>query len=265
MKYTHILNYVASQPWAILPSKMDELMAVLAYRAAGHVFTEDEIQARIGSGAAGVSAPSGSAIAVVPLRGVIAHRMGGMDESSGGMSAERFTRMIQAAVADPQIGTILLDVDSPGGTIPGLQEAADAVYQARDTKKFVAVANSKMASAAYWIASQAHEIVGIPSALEPSIGSIGVFVVHQDLSAALEKEGIKTTIISAGKHKTDGNPFQPLSDTRRAQLQGAVDETYGAFIKAVARGRGVSASDVRSGYGEGQAMSALSGPERRDD
>jgi signal peptide peptidase SppA len=257
MKYSRIVSYIASQPWCILMSKMDEILEVVSHRAAGHIFTEDEIQARIGAASSGVSAPSGAGIAVIPLRGTIAHRMGGMDESSGGMSAERFTRMVQTATADPSIGSILIDVDSPGGTIPGVPEAADAVYQARETKKVVAIANSKMASAAYWIASQAHEIVSIPSVMEPSIGSIGVFAVHQDLSAALEKEGIKTTLISAGKFKTEGNPFEPLTEERKAHLQGAVDGAYKAFVNAVARGRGISAADVRSGFGEGRALSAV--------
>lgn len=255
MKYGHILSYVAQTPWAILPSKMEEILSVLAFRAAGHIFTKDEIRARIGEPQPATSAKRG-AVAVIPLRGVIAHRMGGMDEASGGMSAERFTAMLRTAVADESIGTIVLDVDSPGGTIPGVPEAADAVFQARESKRVVAVANSMMASAAYWIASQAHEIVAIPSALDRSIGSIGAFVAHQDLSAHLEKEGVKVTLIKAGKHKADGNPFEPLSDEAKAHIQASVDEAYDRFVKAVARGRGVSATDVRGGYGEGRALSA---------
>lgn len=257
MKYEHILRYVASVPWAIMPDKLDEILSVLAFRAAGHLFSPDEIEARIGGGAKAPAMRADQSVAVIPLRGVIAHRMGGLDESSGGMSAERFTAMFRQAVADPSIGTIVLDVDSPGGTIPGVPEAADAVFEARDQKKIVAVANSKMASAAYWIASQAHEVVAIPSAIEPSVGSIGAFVAHMDLSAKLEKEGIKPTLIAAGKHKVDGNPFEPLSDGKRAEMQAMVDQAYDRFVKAVARGRGVSVSDVRGGYGEGRALSAV--------
>jgi signal peptide peptidase SppA len=190
------------------------------------------------------------------LRGVIAHRMGGMDEMSGGMSAERFTSMIRSAAADPGISSIVIDVDSPGGTVAGVSEAADAVFQAREQKRIVAVANATMASAAYWIASQAHELVAVPSALDRSIGSIGVFTVHQDLSAHLEKEGVKVTLIKAGKHKAEANPFEPLSEELKAEIQASVDAAYGAFVKAVARGRGVSVADVKGGYGEGRALSA---------
>lgn len=256
MKYSHILRYVASTPWAILPDKMEEILSVLALRSSGQQLTAEEIAARIGDGPTPpVSANKGS-VAVIPLRGVIAHRMGSMDESSGGMSAERFTMMIRQAVADPSVGTILLDVDSPGGTVPGVLEAADAVFAARDTKRVVAVANARMASAAYWIASQAHELVAIPSVFDRAIGSIGVFTVHQDLSQALEREGVKITLIKAGQHKAEGNPFEPLSDELKAELQASVDATYAAFVKAVARGRGVSVDDVKNGYGEGRALNA---------
>lgn len=257
MKYGHILHYVASAPWAMLDTKMDEILALLAFRAAGHQFTAEEIQARIGGSPPPVAASKRGATAVIPLRGVIAHRMGAMEETSGGMSAERFTGMVNAAAADPSIGTILLDVDSPGGTVNGVSEAADAVFAARESKRVMAVANGFMASAAYWIASQAHEIAALPSLMEPSIGSIGVFMVHMDLSKHLEQEGVKPTLIKAGKHKAGINPFTPLSDEQQAELQASVDTAYAAFVKAVARGRGVSAADVKGGFGEGKALSAV--------
>jgi len=256
MKYSHVLNYVGSTPWAILGSKMDDILSFLALRAAGGTLTPEEIQARIGERTAGAPSKQG-AVAVIPLRGVITHHVGSMEEFSGGMSAERFTAMFQQAVADESVGTIVIDTDSPGGTIPGVPEAADAVFAARGIKRVVAVANATMASAAYWIASQADEIVAIPSALDASIGSIGVFTVHQDLSAYLEKKGIKTTLIRAGKFKADVNPWTPLTDDQREEIQGTVNSAYDSFVKAVARGRGVTPTAVRSGFGEGRALSAV--------
>lgn len=255
MRYERIINYVASAIWSMHDTKMSELLSVLAFRAAGGDFTAEEIKARIGEPEPPEQKTQG-AVAVIPLRGVIAHRMGTMEESSGGMSAERFTRMVKAATADPSISAILLDVDSPGGTINGVSEAADAVHAAGKVKQVVALANGYMASAAYWIASQAHEIVAVPSLLDRSIGSIGVFTVHQDLSAYLEKEGIKVSLIKAGKHKAEANPFEPLSDETRASMQTAVDEAYGNFVRTVARGRGVGVDDVRKGYGQGRALNA---------
>lgn len=256
MKYTHIVSYVRDAVWALLPAKMEELLAVLAFRAAGGEFTAAEIQARIGAGPSDPQPSRGGVTVIVPLRGVIAHRMGGMNESSGGMSAERFMRMMQAAAADSQVSSILIDIDSPGGTVNGVTDAAQAVYDARQQKPIVALANGQMASAAYWIGSQAHEIVAVPGLIEASIGSIGAYTIHTDLTAALEKEGVKPTVISAGKHKFEGNPFEPLSDETRAVIQARVDSAYERFLSDVARGRGVGVSAVRNGYGEGRTLAA---------
>lgn len=257
MKYTHIARYVAETPWAILPSKMADLLSVLAFRAAGHEFTPAEIQARIGGGSEPAGSSKRGAVAVIPIRGVIAHRMSGMEETSGGTSCEGIARMFRAALEDDSVGTIVFDCDSPGGTVTGVAELADEIFAAREQKRIVAVANGLMASAAYHLGSQAHEIVSIPSGI---VGSIGVFAVHQDLTKALEQEGIAVTVISAGKYKTERLPFQPLSAEAKVELQGQVDAAYAIFTKAVARGRGVSASDVKTGYGEGRA---LTGPEAK--
>lgn len=253
MNYQHILHYVASTPWAILPDKLTELLAVLAYRAAGHEFTAAEIRARIGDG----GGPSGTAkrgdVAVIPIRGVIAHRMGMMDDTSGGTSCERIAGMLRQCVADPRVETIVFDVDSPGGTVTGMSELAAEIFAARATKHLIAVANGMMCSAAYDLGSQAHEIVSLPSGL---VGSIGVFAAHEDVSGALEKEGIKVTLVSYGKYKTENNPFAALTPEGRAQIQKKVDQAGDQFVADVARGRGVSVSAVKAGFGQGRALSA---------
>lgn len=253
MKYEHIIAAVCGVPWAIDPAKLAEIMGVLAHRAAGHEFTPEEISARIGSRADGVTA-RGRGVGVLPIRGTIAHRMGSMDEASGAVSSERLGAMLAQMTADESIGTILLDIDSPGGTVTGVSELADQIYAARaQGTRVVSLVNGLAASAAYWLASQANEIVSIPSGLA---GSIGVFTAHQDLSAALQQQGIAVTLLSAGKHKVDGNPFEPLSDEHRAHVQGQVDAAYAQFVKDVARGRGVSVSDVRGGFGQGRVLMA---------
>ena len=254
MKYSHVLSYVASQLWAIDPSKLQELLAVLAFRAAGHTFTAEEIQARVGVGPGSRGVSSNGSVAIVPVRGVIAHRMGAMDDSSGWTSCERIGAMLQQVMADASVSTVVLDMDSPGGTVTGCQELAADLFALRGQgKRITAMVNGMAASAAYWLASQADEIVCIPSG---TTGSIGVFCAHEDVSAALEKEGVKISLISAGKYKVAGNPTEPLSDEERAIIQARVDEAYGWFVQDVARGRGVTASAVRKGYGEGRALSA---------
>jgi len=252
MKDLHILNYVSTTLWAITAEKWAEVLPVLMRHARGETLTAEEIQARIGTPPATSHGRRGS-VAVLPIHGVIAHRGGGLDESSGGTSTERIAAQFQQLLADDSVGTILLDCNSPGGTIPGVNELAAVIAAARGQKPIVAMANSLMASAAYWIASQADEIVSIPSG---TIGSIGVFTAHQDLSVALEKEGIKVTLISAGKYKVAGNPFEKLSADEEAVIQARVDAAYDQFVKAVASGRGASQKAVRDGYGQGRALSA---------
>lgn len=252
MRDFNVLSYVSNTLWSITAEKWAEIVPILMRHAKGDKLSAEEIQARIGTPPAAAPARRG-AVAILPIRGVIAHRAGGLDESSGGTSTERVQAQFKQLLSDDQVGTILLDVDSPGGTVPGVQELADTIAAARGQKPIVALSNSMMASAAYWIASQADEIVSIPSG---TVGSIGVFTAHQDLSRALELEGIKVTLISAGKFKTEGNPFGPLSDEAQQVIQDRVDAAYDQFVKAVASGRGASQKSVRDGYGQGRALSA---------
>jgi len=252
MKYEHVVNVVYHQPWAILPSVYATMLDLLAFRAGGGVLTEEEIQARIGAAQHPQQNRSG-AVAVLPLRGVLSQRMNMMSAMSGGTSTELFGKMLREAVADAAISGIVLDIDSPGGSVFGVQELWQTVMNARGDKPIVAMANSMAASAAYWIATAADEIVMTPGG---QVGSIGVLTAHSDLSAQLEMLGEKITIISAGKKKVDANPIEPLSESARVDLQKSVDTYYGTFLSAVAKGRGVTPSAVRNGFGEGGMLGA---------
>jgi signal peptide peptidase SppA len=182
------------------------------------------------------------AVAVIPLEGVIMP-----------WKAEAFADAVLSASADPSISAIVMAVDSPGGVITGVPEAADAIRGVRNSKPMVAVSTGMNASAAYWLSSAAKTVVSSPSAYT---GSIGVWTAHADLSKMLEDAGIKVTLISAGKHKVEGNMFAPLSDEAKAAIQEDVDDAYGQFVKAVASHRGVSQQAVREGYGEGRVLNA---------
>jgi len=193
------------------------------------------------------------AIAVLPLFGSISHRMGLMSEMSGGTSAEKFTQWFRAALNDPNVASIVIDVDSPGGTVHGVDELASEIFKARGVKPIVSVANAQSASAAYYIASQAGEFVVTPSG---EVGSIGVFAAHEDISKAAESQGVKVSLISAGKFKTEANPFEPLSEEARAALQEKVNQYYDMFVSAVARGRNTTVDTVRGGFGQGRMLNA---------
>lgn len=195
----------------------------------------------------------GDGVAVIPVHGVIEQRESIWTEYGYGSSTESIGRRLDAAMADSSIRGIVLDVDSPGGTVPGVQELADRIFDASHDKPIVAVANSLMASAAYWIGSAAGRIVAAPGS---DLGSIGVYMAHIDISQALEAEGIKVSVIKAGKYKAEGNPWEPLASEAAENWQAEVDSIYRDFLASVARGRGASVATVRSDYGQGRTMLA---------
>jgi capsid assembly protease len=251
--YSHIARVVYGQPWAILPEKLEEIAAILEFHAAGGRYSAEEIQARTGGPRKPASAAVVGAVAVIPVYGVIQQRATLMSDTSGGTSCADIAGMLKQAMADPSVGSILLDISSPGGSVAGVPELHQQILDARATKPVVALANAQAASAAYWLASAAGEIVVTPSG---EVGAIGVYTTHMDKSAALKTAGVQPTIISAGKYKVEGNPFGPLTDEARAAMQEAVDSYYGMFCAAVAAGRGTTPSAVRGGMGQGRMVGA---------
>lgn len=257
MKYGRILRAVCETPWAITAERMADIVDVLAFQASGGKLSAEEIRAYVGDdikGERGVRS-AGGGVAVLPLRGVIAHRIEEVSDISGpgGTSTEGFSRRFREAMNNDEISSIVIDVDSPGGAVSGVQELGDEIRQARGDKPIIAVANSLAASAAYWLAAQADELVVTPSG---EVGSIGVFAAHQNMQKALEAVGVEVTMISAGQYKTEGNPYEPLSDEAAAYMQSRVDAYYDAFINAVAAGRGIESSRVREDFGQGRVVGA---------
>jgi len=254
----HILQEYNNTPWAILPEKLIQISEVLRLRASGNFLSDEEIKDRIGAVNHREPRQAG-AVAVIPLYGVIAQRMNMFSAMSGGTSTELLTKQIRQAVNDPSVGVIVLDVDSPGGSVYGIQELGDEIYKAREVKKVVAVSNSLSASAAYWIGSSANELVVTPGG---EVGSIGVIAAHEDWSAFVNATDAghmalpKVTFITAGKYKAEGNFYEPLTEEAHAYMQKRVDEYYDGFVKAVARNRGDTPGAVRSGYGQARTVGA---------
>lgn len=179
-------------------------------------------------------------VAIVPVSGLLINRF---SQSWGSITGYNFIRaQVQAAAADPDVSAIVLDVNSPGGMCAGCRELSDDIFAAREQKPILAVVDDKGTSAAYMIASSASMVVAAPTS---DVGSIGVVAMHVSLAGILEEAGIKITLIHAGAHKVDGNPFQDLPDDVRADIQRDVDAHYEMFVEAVARNRGLDAKKVR--------------------
>jgi len=191
---------------------------------------------------------SDSGIAVIPVVGVIEQRM-----QSLGTSTEEIGAMFDAAIASDRVDGIVLDVDSPGGGVTGVLELAEKIFAARGIKPIASISNGMMASAALWIGSAAREVWAIRSG---DTGSLGVYMLHIDESNALKEEGVTVTEFSAGKYKTEGAPWVPLSEEAAEFFQGRVDEVYGWFVAAMSEFRGDTPANVRKGYGEGRMLGA---------
>lgn len=253
LKYSRVLQMALETPWAILPGKWQAIMNFLWYQSHGDKFSAEELATRLGAVQNPPTERTEGTVAVLPIFGTIVPRADLFSEFSGGTSAEVLTRKFRALINDPNVGAIVLDVDSPGGAVSGVEEVASEIFKARGTKPMIAVANHLAASAAYWIATAAEELVVTPSG---EVGSIGVFAGHQDISAALEAEGVKISLINAGKFKVEGNPYEPLGEEARAAIQARVDDYYNAFTRDVARHRSVKQSEVKGGFGEGRVVGA---------
>lgn len=250
MNRNYVLKAFIETPWSILPDRLAVLDEIVMRHVSGEKLDAEEVQARI-HGARRPADRRIASVAVLPLFGTIFPRANLMTDISGATSAERFGAQFAELVDNPEIGAIVLDVDSPGGQVGGIEELSRQIFDARGKKPVVAVANHLMASAAYWIGSAADEIVVTPSG---EVGSIGVFAVHKDISGSLEKDGIKVSLISMGKYKIEGNPYEPLAEEARGAIQLRVSDYYDTFVKSVARNRGVKPDEVRNGFGEGRVV-----------
>ena len=156
---------------------------------------------------------------------------------------EYIREAVVRGLADDNVREIAFQVDSPGGVVAGCFELVDDLYEMRGQKKITAYVEGGGYSAAYAISSVADEVV---VSRMGGVGSVGVVTTHVDLSAMVEKQGIKVTYIFAGKHKVDGNPFEELSDSVRARIQKRIDRTYAIFTETVARNRNMPVEDVVS-------------------
>lgn len=251
-----LLTAFYNSPWAIIPDRLPIMRAVIERWSTGVKLSAAEIDAAVGDAPKEAAArraqvaPRG--VGVIPILGIVAQRTAG-DVSTPGTATDRVRNQFASMMNDSTIDAIVLDIDSPGGSVFGVQELAADIFAARGQKKVVAVANSLAASAAYWIGSAADEF---SVTVGGEVGSIGVVAAHEDHSAELAAKGIDVTLISAGKFKVEGNPFGPLDDDARAAIQSSVDDYYSAFVSAVAKHRGVTTADVTAGFGEGRCVGA---------
>ncbi|MGA4335667.1 S49 family peptidase [Ralstonia nicotianae] len=233
----HLATRLFGVPLAIDRPKLDVILSVLGPRV----------------GLAGLAPPGdymppernpvrGNAqIAVIPIHGTLVRRTVGLEAESGLASYTAIGDQLDAALADPGIAAILLDVDSPGGESGGVFDLADRIRAAAAIKPVWAAANDMAFSAAYALACAASRVFVSRTG---GVGSIGVIAMHVDQSVKDAKDGVRYTAVFAGARKNDLNPHEPITDEAQAQLQAEVSRIYGLFVATVARYRGITADAV---------------------
>lgn len=253
MNHNHALRAFHQRAWAIEINAHQAIRELLQARANGEGPTPDELDAWEASSPYGAAnntqTPAGQAIAIIPLHGVMLQRASGMQKLSGATDTREFAATLTAAANDPSVAEIILDVDSPGGEATSVDPAVQAMQYATTKKPVTAVTQGMMASAAYWVSSQATKIVASPGAL---VGSISVIWTHEDWSARNAQEGVQVTHLTTGAKKALGNMDQPLSDAARAEMMRIATDYHQAFVNAVAAGRGRSADQVQADWADGR-------------
>lgn len=229
-QYPQIISKLLYEPVVITREKHAAICGIVEARlAAGDAFAADpqkELNKPADAGY-GNYGNSGS-VSIIPIHGIIGKHLGQMEMMSGGCDLDNVCAMISIAESDPIVTRVIFDFRTPGGSVNGTPEAARKIAMMR--KETVAFTDSECCSGGMWLAAQCKQFYITESA---KVGSIGVWCAIIDKSKALEKEGVNVQVFSAGKYKTMGAMWKPLSDDEKAKMQARVDKIHADFKEAV--------------------------------
>jgi ClpP class serine protease len=229
----------SAQPWLMLPDALDNLLSI-----ADRQNDLEALETRLGKQLDNTrTVTQRGNVAVIPVTGPIFRYASFFTRISGATSTGTIATDLQAALDNPAVKSIVLNIDSPGGEANGINELADMIHAARDKKRIVAYVGGSGASAAYWIASAASEVVVDDTAL---IGSIGVVL---NVSVNKDEGGKKSYEIVSGTAPNKRPNIE--TDEGRAEITKTVDALADVFVSKVARNLGVSADKVPEMGGHG--------------
>lgn len=249
--YPHIAGRLFGTPLMMLPSALDGMIAGISGRLFGDdVALEGEwIPAEAYTTAAGERKTPGyrviGNVAVIDIFGALVHRGGVQADCSYLLGYETIARRLDAALADPSVEGIVLQLATPGGEVSGAFDLAEQIHAATQIKPLRAVAADLAASAGYLLASAVGQ-GNLFLTQTANVGSIGVITRHANLAKRMEKMGVDITLIHSGDRKADGHPYGPLPDHVHADLQTRVDGLRGLFVESAARYRGMDAAAVHA-------------------
>lgn len=253
MKFAHIAQRLFNRPLAITPEKAEVVMVALAERlgittvlrgGAPVAFFDASDDEDWESSRRRGPPPYDMVgdVARIEICGTLVAKLGCIRPYSGMTGYDGIRAAFLEALADDDVRAIVLDIDSPGGEVAGCFDLVDTIYRARGTKPIWAILSEHAYSAGYALASAADRVT-VPRT--GGVGSVGVIVMHVDMSRALDKAGLAVTLIHYGDRKADGNEYEPLADPVAARIQADIDELGELFVSTVARNRGLKPAAVR--------------------
>ena len=238
-----IWNRITGDPWAITETALHTILEV----AARENEAPEAVAAKLGRQLQNsYNATERDGVAIIPVTGPLFRYANIFTAISGASSYELIARDFMSALENPQISSIILDFDSPGGEVNGVSELASMIFEARGTKPIIAYASGDAASGAYWIASAADEIVVSETS---ALGSIGVVGIYRGKSTKESAETVEI-VSSQSPHKR----LDPMSDDGHAKLQTRIDAMADVFVSTIARNRSVTPDHVLEHYGGGDVM-----------
>lgn len=180
-------------------------------------------------------------VAVIPVSGSLVHKLGALHPYSGMTGYDGLLRKLNEAMEDPEVRGVMLDIDSPGGMVAGCFDLADIIARYRQIKPIWSLGYDMHCSAAQMIASScSHRLITQTG----MAGSVGVIMAHANIEKMLEKQGTEVTLIYAGKHKADGNPYEALPKDVRDKWQAKLEDTRTMFASKAAEYMGKDVKDV---------------------
>jgi capsid assembly protease len=263
-KFARVAGRLFNAPLMLRPEKAEMLVAALVDRMGiakldtidGRSLGASELRQRAGMWE---DAPPKTArdmydlsrgVATLHIDGTLVHKLGGVEPYCGMIGYDQIDRILADALANPEVGAVLLDIDSPGGEVAGCFDFARKLRgmgAKAGGKPIIAFANEMACSAAYAIAASCDAVMTTETGI---VGSIGVWTMQVDMTKGLSKNGIEATMVRAGERKARGGPYEPADDETFAKLQSWVDETWAIFCAHVGECRGEAAEDVKALEGD---------------
>lgn len=251
MRLAHVIDAVMNRPWAITAEGHRSIVWALEKKLSKGMLeaSEADVKRVLSADREGLfgkleSMEVKGMVAYIPVYGILSRRVGLIEKSCGVVDYADIQTDLSEAANDPNVSTILLCIDSPGGTVSGLYECFDAIQKANATKPVIAFTGGQMCSAAYYLACGCTAIFASPSS---SVGSVGCVIQALDDSKAFEAQGLKMHTLRSDPLKAIGCDGEEITSEQISYLQAIVDECAGRFKDVVINHRGLIVEDALDG------------------